>query len=89
MLNTTWRSVSGTSAGYETFEVRPRRGKFGFIEGTVPVLDGKVYVYLSSERLCVLSDVDGGTLIWENKKYRLSAGKQTEIKISKEECLNA
>lgn len=89
LLGKYFLGVSGTSAGYETFEVRPRCGKFGFIEGTVPVLDGKVYVYLSSERLCVLSDVDGGTLIWENKKYRLSAGKQTEIKISKGECLNA
>ena len=73
--------VTGTSAGYETFEIRPQLGKFGFIEGTLPVRNGKVYIYLSKEKLCVKSDVTGGTLLWDGKKYGLTPNESIEIKL--------
>ena len=80
LLGKYFLGVSGTSAGYETFEVRPQLGKFGFIEGTLPVRDGLVYIYLSKERLCVKSDVGGGTLIWNGKKYPLPPKTEVELK---------
>ena len=73
--------VTGTSAGYDTFEIRPQLGKFGFIEGTLPVRNGKVYIYLSKEKLCVKSDVTGGTLTWKGKKYELPANEGISINI--------
>ena len=81
LLGKYFLGVTGTSAGYETFEVCPQLGKFGFIEGTVPVRNGKVYVYLSKEKLSVKSDVTGGALIWKGKKYELPANEGISINI--------
>lgn len=63
--------VSGTTAGYKTFTVNPKLGKFEFIEGTVPVRNGNVYIYMSKEKLTVKSTVSGGTLIVGDKEYPL------------------
>ena len=79
LLGKYFLGVTGTSAGYETFEIRPQLGKFGFIEGTVPVRNGKVYIYLSDKKLCVKADITGGTLVWRHKKYELPCGKSIEF----------
>ncbi len=71
LLGRYFLGVEGTSAGYETFKVSPRLGKFGFVEGTVPVRDGKVDIYLSKDKIKVLSTVSGGTLVFDNKEYEL------------------
>ena len=81
LLGKYFLGVTGTSAGYETFEIRPQLGRFGFIEGTLPVRNGKVYIYLSKEKLCVKSDVTGGTLLWDGKKYGLTPNESIEIKL--------
>ena len=79
LLGKYFLGVTGTSAGYKTFEIRPQLGKFGFIEETVPVRNGKVYIYLSDKRLCVKADITGGTLVWRHKKYELPCGKSIEF----------
>lgn len=71
LLGKYFLGVTGESAGYEEFAVRPRLGKFKFIDGTVPIGDGKVKVYLSESKLSVMSTVPGGTLYWQEKEYRL------------------
>ncbi len=81
LLGKYFLGVTGTSAGYETFEIRPQLGRFGFIEGTLPVRNGKVYIYLSKEKLCVKSDATGGTLLWDGKKYGLTPNESIEIKL--------
>ena len=53
----------------------PNRGGFEFIEGTVPTGDGSVYVYLSRDRLEVKTETDGGTLVFDGKKYVLEKNK--------------
>lgn len=73
--------VTGTKAGYETFDVRPKLGKFGFIDGTVPVRDGFVKVYLSKTELRVTASVSGGTLYWEDKAYTLEPDRETVLKL--------
>ena len=68
--------VSGTKPGYETFEVRPRLGKFSFIDGKIPIKDGSVEVYLSKDELRINSTVSGGTLIWKGEKYPIEQNKE-------------
>ena len=64
--------VSATSAGYETFMVKPNLGKRQEIRGTVPVGDGTVTVELNNERLFILATKAGGTLLWKDKQYILN-----------------
>lgn len=76
LLGKYFLGVKSTKPGYETFEVRPQLGKFRFIDGTVPINDGSVSVYLSENKLCVKSTVDGGTLIWMDTEYPIERNKE-------------
>lgn len=71
--------VSETSAGYETFEVKPYLGNFKYIKGTVPINGGSVDVFLSKEKLCVTATKAGGTLIYNGKEYTLEKDKEFVI----------
>ena len=71
--------VSETAPGFETFEVRPQLGGFRFIEGTMPVRDGEVRVYLSEERLSVTATVAGGTLFFNDRAYPLIPGENLTL----------
>ena len=73
--------VTGTKPGYETFEVRPKLGNFKFFDGTVPIRDGNVKIYLSKNVLRIISTVSGGTLIWDDKKYPIEPNKEIALKI--------
>lgn len=64
--------VYPTMPGYEKFEVAPNRGGFKFIEGTVPVGDGLVYIFFSNERIEIKSTVCGGTLVFNGERYELN-----------------
>jgi hypothetical protein len=66
LLGRYFLGVRPTAVGYESFEVCPTLGGFGFIEGTVPVGDGEVRVFLSDKKLRVLATKDGGTLRYKN-----------------------
>lgn len=63
--------VKPTSPGYETFEVRPNLGGLEWMEGIVPLKDGSVSVKFKDQILEVTADKDGGTLIFNSKKYKL------------------
>lgn len=73
--------ITGTSPNWETFTVCPQRGKFNFIEGTVPVRGGKVHVYLSNDTLRVKSEVAGGTLLWGGKAYPLPVNETVTLSV--------
>lgn len=81
LLGKYFLGVSQTSVGFETFEIRPYLGKFKYIEGVVPIKDGKVYVHLSSEKLSVMTTKSGGKLIFGEQEYNLEAGKSLELTI--------
>ncbi len=81
LLGRYFLGVYGTDRGYKAFNVCPTLGRFKFIEGVVPVRDGKVYVYLSAKRLCVRSDVEGGVLLWKGKEYKLPCGESVEFNL--------
>lgn len=71
--------VSPTAPGYKTFCVAPQLGGLGEIEGTVPAGAGDVYVHLTKTSLTVRADKDGGTLLWQGKKYPLPAGETVQL----------
>ena len=79
LLGRYFLGVRPTSVAYKTFEVKPNLGGFGFIEGTVPVGDGEVRVYLSRTSLRVLATKDGGTLVWNGKLIPLPANQEIAI----------
>lgn len=79
LLGKYFLGVYPTTAGFDTFEVKPYLGNFKYISGTVPVKDGEVKVYLSKEKLKVTATKIGGTLLWQNKKYPLKANEEFSL----------
>lgn len=81
LLGKYFLGVYPTTAGFDTFEVKPHLGNFKYISGTVPVKDGEVRVYLSKEKLKVTATKNGGTLLWQNKKYPLKANEEFSLEL--------
>ncbi|MBE6797137.1 MAG: alpha-rhamnosidase [Ruminococcaceae bacterium] len=63
--------VYPTSAGYKTFRVEPIKGNFNNFEAVVPVNNGEVSVKLDEKSITVISNVDGGELLWDNQLYKI------------------
>ncbi len=63
--------VYPTSAGYKTYEVKPNLMCFGKIEGKVPTPNGEIYVKMNKSSIKIISPIDGGTLIFKNKIYKI------------------
>jgi len=81
LLGRYFLGVYPTGVAYETFEVRPNLGGFSFFEGTVPVGDGEVRIYLSKEKLSVTATKDGGTLCFGGKTIPLPKNETIELKM--------
>lgn len=79
LLGRYYLGVYPTSYGYDTFEVNPQLGNFKFIEGTVPINGGEVKVKLTENELKVIASKDGGTLVWNGKKYALTANEEAVL----------
>ena len=79
LLGRYYLGVYPTSYGYDTFEVKPQLGNFKFIEGTVPINGGEVKVKLTENELKVIASKDGGTLVWNGKKYALTANEEAVL----------
>lgn len=73
--------VRPTSAGYATFDIVPNLMCFNNIEGKVPVLDGYVSVKMDKCSITVLTDMEGGTLVYNGVRYPVSKDKELRITI--------
>ena len=73
--------VKPTAPGYATFEVKPSTMCFGEISGTVPTKNGNIFVSLNREKCEVVSEIDGGTLILDGKKYSIPKGEKLTINL--------
>lgn len=73
--------VKPTSPGYATFEVKPSTMCFGEISGTVPTQKGNIFVSLDSKKCEVVSEIDGGTLILDGKKYTIPKGEKLTVEL--------
>lgn len=71
LLGKYYLGVHPTAAGYETFDVIPQLGGLEWIEGTVPVNGGKVYIKMTKNYLEVTSSLNGGEVHFGKKKYNL------------------
>lgn len=76
LLGKYYLGVTPTSPGYETFTVKPYLGHFGYIKGTVPINGGSVKIKLDNEQLSVITDKDGGLLVYNGKEYILHANQE-------------
>jgi alpha-L-rhamnosidase len=73
--------VRPTSAGYATFDIIPDLMCFNNIEGKVPVLDGYVSVKMDKCSITVLTDMEGGTLVYNGVRYPVCKGEELRITI--------
>ncbi len=73
--------VYPTGVGYSRFEVKPNLMCFGKIEGHVPALDSEIYVKMTESEICVLSGIDGGTLVLGDRRYNIEKGKMLTVKL--------
>ena len=71
--------VYPTENGYKKYEVKPSLMCFGKIKGTVPTPNGDIFVSLDGEKVEVLSEIDGGTLILGENKYEIKKNERLEI----------
>ena len=69
ILGRYYLGVHPTSAGYRTFKVEPHLGGFKHFKGVVPAGDGEVRVSVDENGVCVLADIEGGTLVWNGMEY--------------------
>jgi len=74
--------VKPTSAGYETFEIKPELDRFDWVEATVPIKEGSVSIKKKGGKLEIAADRDGGVLIYHFKKYALYKNKPLVLEIT-------
>ncbi len=71
--------VRNTGIAYDSYIVEPDLGDLTEFEGSVPVPDGSVRVKVTQDRVSVLSDIEGGTLLMDGQSYPIRAGKELSI----------
>jgi hypothetical protein len=72
--------VKPTKPGYEEYEVAPSKMSFGSFKGKVPTPKGDVFVEISDTGCTVLSQIDGGTLLLNDKCYPIEKNKKLQVK---------
>ena len=65
--------VYPTDIGYRTFTVAPNLGKYKEMQGSVPILNGRVDVEVKDGHLRVSATRPGGTLLFGGKSYDIPA----------------
>lgn len=74
--------VSPTSAGYETFDVKPNLGGLEWFSARVPINGGYVNVTVKDNTVSVVTDKDGGTLVYNGERHIIEKGKEMKIYIT-------
>ena len=72
--------IRPTSPAYATYEVKPNLMCFGSFEGKVPAMDGIISVKMDAEKVIVLSELDGGTLVLGDQTYPIEKNKELCVK---------
>ena len=72
--------VYPTSPGYATFAVKPDRGLYKHMEGTVPLPEGgQVSVRMDAHSCTVCATRAGGTLTVRGQDYPIPVGEQLTV----------
>lgn len=72
--------VVPTEAGFESYTVTPNLMCFNEIEGKVPTPYGEIYIKANKEEISVLSPTNGGTLVYNGKRYKIKKDEMLTIK---------
>ena len=73
LLGRYFLGVQPTSAGYETYEVRPILGGLQWMDGKVPTPFGCIHVRIDKDKVVVESDGGKGTLIHGRQRIEIPA----------------
>ena len=71
--------VRNTGIAYDRFEVKPVLGNLKELSGKVPVPGGCVQVTVTEKRVCVKSDIPGGTLTIHDREYEIPKGRELVV----------
>ncbi len=71
--------INPDSVGSKTYTVKPNPGKYKKFKACAPIRNGKVFIEYDNGKVSVLSDVDGGKLIYNGKEYEITANRKLEI----------
>lgn len=63
--------VKNCGIAYENYEIRPSLGNLKYLKGKVPVPGGVISMELDEEKICIYSDIKGGTLFLKDHSYRI------------------
>ena len=72
--------VVPTETGFESYTVTPNLMCFNEIEGRVPTPCGEIFVKADKNEISVLSPINGGTLVYKGKKYKIKKDEMLTIK---------
>lgn len=72
--------VKPTATGYKSFEIKPCPAKYKKFSATVPVNEGTVKIDYDDGGIKVKSSVDGGTLVFNGKKYAVKKNVLLSVK---------
>ena len=71
--------VRAEKPAYEAYTVEPNPGKYKRFSGVVPTEKGNIRVSYENGSVTVLSELDGGTLIWNGKQVRIPKGEPVTL----------
>ena len=72
--------VYPTDVAYKSYKVEPNPGIYKSFKGDVPTEMGNIHVEYDGEKVTVLSELDGGTLIWNGKEYAIPKKQSLTVK---------
>lgn len=79
MFGRYYMGVYPTAPGYAKYNVEPNLGGLGSFSGVVPINGGSVKIEMSKNKLTVLSDKPGGTLVFGGKAYEIKPDEEIRI----------
>ena len=71
--------VRAEKPAYEAYTVEPNPGKYKRFSGVVPTEKGNIRVSYENGSVTVLSELDGGTLIWNGKQASIPKGEPVTL----------
>lgn len=67
--------VKNTGIAYDHYEIQPSLGTLKYFKGVVPAGDGVISVEMNQHEVYVYSEIDGGELILNDKRYPIQKEK--------------
>lgn len=73
--------VRNCGIAYQKYEIKPTLGKLKYFKGTVPVPCGIISIEMKKDEIYIYSDIKGGTLIWNDKRYQIPVKERIKVRL--------